>query len=140
MAANFEMVAAVGPQGDISIAPALRALPPGHYSLGVTNDGPQTTASTRLSAQTLDWVAGQKLAQVRVDGPGLYRIRVTDQTYVPRIEVEVLATPPASLASESAALKNTRETILSWMNIHEGWSLHDFLRVYLQSREKVFSN
>jgi hypothetical protein len=134
MAGNFEMVAAVSPQGEISIAPTLRVLPSGQYSLSVTRDGPQAAASTRPSVQPLDWSAGQKVAQVRVGAPGLYRIRVTDQTYVPRIEIEVLATAPASFAPEAAALKDARETILAWMNLHEGWALHDFLRAYLQSR------
>ena len=46
MAGNVEMVAAVSPQGEISIAPALRVLPSGQYSLSVANDG-QTAASSR---------------------------------------------------------------------------------------------
>jgi hypothetical protein len=135
MAGNFEMVEAVSPQGEISIAPALRALPPGQYSLGVSSDGAQAVPASRPAVQPLNWTAGQKIAQMRIAGPGLYRIRVSDQTYVPRIEIEVLATPTASLAAEAAALKDARETILGWMHVHEGWSLHDFLRVYLQSRE-----
>jgi hypothetical protein len=128
MAANVEMVAAVTPQGEISIAPALRVLPSGQYSLTVPNSG-QTAA-----VQTLNWTAGQKLAQVRVGAPGLYRIRVSDQTNVPRIEVEVLATAPDSLATETARLKQLRETIMQWNHIHGGWDLHTFLRVYLESR------
>ncbi len=139
MAGNFEMVSAVNPQGEITIAPALRGLPPGKYALSITNDGPQAAASTRPVAQPLDWTAGQKVAQVRVAGPGVYRIRVSDQAYVPRIEIEVLATSPASLAAEAAALNQTRETILRWSKVHEGWSLHDFLRVYLQSRMRSSS-
>ena len=42
MAGNFEIVAAVNPQGEISIAPVLRVLPPGQYSLSITRDGQQT--------------------------------------------------------------------------------------------------
>jgi hypothetical protein len=134
MAGNFEIVAAVSPQGEISIAPALRVLPPGQYSLSVTSDGQQTSDPTRPAVQPLDWTSAQKPAQVRVSGPGLYRIRVSDPAYVPRIEIEVLATPPASLAAETAALKQARDAILAWSHIHEGWSLHGFLRVYLESR------
>jgi hypothetical protein len=128
MAANVEMVAAVTPQGEISIAPALRVLPSGQYSLTVPNSGQPA------AVQTLNWTAGQKLAQVRVGAPGLYRIRVSDQTNVPRIEVEVLATAPDSLATETARLKQLRETIMQWNHIHGGWDLHTFLRVYLESR------
>jgi hypothetical protein len=131
MAVNSEMVAAVSPPGEISIAPALRVLPSGQYGLRVASDG-QTTAATAPSVQQLDWSAAQKLAQVRVGGPGLYRIRVSDQASVPRFEIEVLATSPASLAAETAGLKLARETILKWT--HEGWPLHGFLRVYLESR------
>jgi hypothetical protein len=134
MAGNFEIVAAVSPQGEISIAPALRVLPPGQYGLSITRDGQQASPSSRPAVQPLDWTSAQKPAQVRVGGPGLYRIRVSDPAYVPRIEIEVLATPPASLAAETAALKQARETILTWSRIHEGWSLHGFLRVYLESR------
>ena len=131
MAINAEMVAAVSPQGEISIAPALRVLPPGQYGLRVATDG-QATRATTPGVQPLDWSAAQKVAQVRVAGPGLYRIRVLDQAYVPRFEIEVLATSPASLAAEAAGLKMARETILQWT--HEGWPLHGFLRVYLESR------
>jgi hypothetical protein len=130
-AVNSEMVAAISPQGEISIAPALRVLPAGQYSLSVARDGASATAS---NTQTLDWSPGQNVAQVRLGGAGLYRIRVSDQTYVPRFEVEVLATSPASLAAETAGLKQARETIRGWSHLHEGWSLHGFLRVYLESR------
>ncbi|MGA7806233.1 hypothetical protein, partial [Bradyrhizobium sp.] len=131
MAVNSEMVAAVSPEGEISIAPALRVLPTGQYGLRVSADG-QTNAATPPSVQPLDWSAAQKTAQVRVGGPGLYGIRVLDQTSVQRLDIEVLATPPASLAAETAGLKMARETTLKWT--HEGWPLHDFLRVYLESR------
>jgi hypothetical protein len=134
MAANVEMVAEVTPQGELSITPALRFLPPGRYSLAVATDSPQAAESTRPAVQPLEWAAGQKLALARVAGPGVYRIRVSDQAYVPRIEIEVLATSPASLPVETAGFKQARETVLGWSHIHEGWSLHDFLRVYLQSR------
>src|SRR3984885_11595598 len=136
MAINAEMVAAVSPQGEISIAPALRVLPSGQYELRVATDG-QTRAATAPSVQPLDWSAAQKVAQVRVGVPGLYRIRVSDQTYVPRFEIEVLATPPASLVAETAGLKMVRETILKWT--HEGWPLHGVLRVYLESRLSAVS-
>jgi hypothetical protein len=133
MAANVETVAAVSPHGEISISPALRVLPSGQYSLTVTNNG-QSAA-----VQPLNWTAGQKLAQVRVGAPGLYRIRVSDQTNVPRIEVEVLATAPGSLTTETARLKQLRETIMQWNHIHGGWDLHTFLRVYLESRAAAVS-
>ncbi len=139
MAGNFEIVAAVNPQGEISIAPVLRVLPPGQYSLSITRDGQQTSPPTRPVVQPLDWASAQEPAQVRVGGPGLYRIRVSDPAFVPRIEIEVLATSPASLAAETAALKQARETILTWSKIHEGWSLHAFLRAYLESRQSASS-
>jgi hypothetical protein len=133
MAVNSEIVAAVNAQGEISIASALRVLPSGHYSLSVSRDEP-TAAAARPSVQTLDWSTAQKKAQVRVGGPGLYRIRVLDQAYVPRFEVEVLATSAASLPGETAGLKQARAAVLDWSRIHGGWSLHGFLRVYLESR------
>ncbi len=134
MASHFEMVAPVSSQGEISIAPALRVLPPGQYSLSVVNVGQQRVASTIPAVQPLNWSSRQPVAQVRVGGAGLYHIRVTDQSYVPRIEVEVLATSPASYPAEAAALKQTRETVLNWSHIQESWPLHPFLRVYLESR------
>ncbi|MGB8538123.1 MAG: hypothetical protein WCD57_17000 [Acidobacteriaceae bacterium] len=131
MAGNFEMVALVSPQGEISMTPALRVLPPGQYSLNVMkNAQPAGTPA----AQTLDWQAGQRIAQVRVGEAGLYRIRVSDQAYIPRIEIEVLAVSPTAYPAEAAGLKQTRETILNWNQIHDGWPLHSLLRVYLESR------
>ncbi len=62
---------------------------------------------------------------------------MSDQASVPRFEIEVLATSPASLAAETAGLKTARETILKWT--HEGWNLHGFLRVYLESRLSALS-
>jgi hypothetical protein len=134
MAGNFEMVAPVSPQGEISIAPALRVLPPGQYSLSVMKEGQQPAASTVPAVQPLDWNPAHPVAQVRVGGAGLYHIRVTDPSYVPRIEIEVLAASPASYPAEAAGLKQTRETILGWSHIQEGWPLHPFLRVYLEAR------
>jgi hypothetical protein len=136
MAINSEMVAAVSAEGEISIAPALRVLPSGQYGLRVSADG-RSTAATPPSVQPLDWSAAQKVAQVRVAGPGLYKIRVSDQTSVARFDIEVLATSTASLAAETAGLKMARETILKWS--HEGWPLHAFLRVYLESRLSALS-
>jgi hypothetical protein len=133
MAGNFELVAPISPQGEVSITPALRVLPAGQYSLSTGRDGQQATESTRPVIQSLDWKPGQPV-QVRVSHPGLYRIRISDQAFVPRIEIELLAAPPASVAAESAALKQVRETILNWSHTHPGWALHPFLRVYLESR------
>jgi hypothetical protein len=137
MAGNFEMVAPVSPQGEISISPALRVLPTGQYSLSVMKEGQPPAASTTPAVQPLDWHSGRPLAQVRVGGVGLYHIRVTDPSYVPRIEIEVLATSPASSLAEATALKQTRETILDWSHTHDGWPLHPFLRVYLESRSNA---
>jgi hypothetical protein len=131
MAGSFEMVTPVSPEGEISIAPALRVLPPGQYTLNLIKDG---QPSATLGAQNLDWQADQAVAQVRVGGTGLYRIPVSDQAYIPRIEVEVLAVSPAAYPAEAAALKQTRETVMNWNHTHEGWPLHSFLRVYLESR------
>ena len=131
MAGNFEMIAPVSPQGEISIAPALRILPPGQYSLNVMKDGQPAAIP---AAETLDWQAGQPAAQVRIGEAGLYRIRVLDQAHILRIEIEVLAVSPTAYPAEAAGLKQTRETLLSWNHIHDGWPLHAFLRVYLESR------
>ena len=133
MAGNFELVAPISPQGEVSITPALRVLPAGQYSLSATGDGQQATDATRPVIQPLDWKPGQPV-QVRVGHPGLYRIRISDQAFVPRIAIELLAAPPASVAAESAALRQVRETILNWSHTHPGWALHTFLRVYLESR------
>ena len=134
MAGHFEMVVPVTPQGEISISPALRVLPPGQYSLSVMNVGQQPAASTIPAVQPLDWNSARPVAQVRVGGVGLYHIRVSDQAYTPRIEIEVLATSLASYPAEAAGLKQTRETVLNWIHTHGGWPLHPFLRVYLESR------
>ncbi len=136
MAGKVEMVADISPLGEVSLALALRVLPSGQYSLNVAKDGSQAVDSSRLAAQPLAWTAGQKMAPVRLPEPGLYRIRVLDQTYVPRLEIEVLTTTAASLAAEAAGLKQARETVMGWNQTRGGWSLHDFLRVYLQAREK----
>ncbi len=133
-AANVEIVAAVDAQGKVAIVPALRVLPSGHYRLEVRGDGPQPAAATASSVQPLDWDPARASAQVRVPSPGLYRITVLDQARVPRIEMELLAPPAGSVASEADGLKKMRLTVVDWSRTHEGWSLHDFLRAYLQSR------
>jgi hypothetical protein len=137
LAGNFEMVAAVSPQGEISISPALRVLPSGQYSLSVMKDGLVSGASTSPAAQPLDWNSAQPIAKARVGETGLYRIRVMDQAYVPRIEVEVLATSPAAYSDEATRLKQVRETVLGWSHTYDGWPLHPFLRVYLESRSNA---
>ena len=134
MAGNFEMVAAIGPEGEISIAPALRVLPAGQYSLSVMKERQAPGPSTTPRVQPLTWNPVQPRAQVQAGAVGLYHIRVSDQAYVPRIEIEVLATSPASYPAESTRVKQTRETILGWSHMQQGWPLHPFLRAYLESR------
>ena len=141
-AANIEMVAALN--GDkVSLASALHVLPAGHYRLEVRWDGPQPRPQSGAmpipSAQPLDWDAAQAAAQVLVPGPGLYRITVVDDSRVPRIDTELLVTSADAVASESEGLKRMRSTVMGWNRVHEGWSLHDFLRAYLQSRAIVSS-
>jgi hypothetical protein len=136
LAANAEIVSPVNPDGQASIAAALRVLPSGQYGLSLTQESPEASAETSWGEQTLDWVAPHGTADVRIPGPGAYRIRVSDTTHEPRIAIEMLATAPASLAKESAGLKQARETIQQWSRTHEGWALHDFLRVYLESRSR----
>lgn len=137
LAAHLEIVSPVTPQGEISIASALRVLPTGRYALALTSDGGHGSGVIDLGKQPLDWAAADGTARVRVPGPGVYRIRVSDVRLEPRIEIEVLATMPGSFAEESAGLKHARETIQEWSHTHEGWPLHDFLRAYLQSRGEV---
>jgi hypothetical protein len=133
-AANVEIVAAVDAQGKVAIVPALRVLPSGHYRFEVRGDSPQPGATTAPSVQPMDWDPARASAQIRVPGPGLYRITVRDEARVPRIEMELLATPAGAVASEADGLKKMRLTVVDWSRTHEGWSLHDFLRAYLQSR------
>ncbi len=133
-AGMVETVAALGAQGKVSIAPALRVLPSGHYRLEVHGDSPQAGAGPAPSVQALDWDSAQGTAQVQVPATGLYRINISDQTHVPRIDVELLVTPASFVASETDGLKQARLTVVDWNRTHEGWSLHDFLRAYLQSR------
>lgn len=137
MAGNVEMVAAMDPLGQVSIVPALRILPSGQYAMTVAEDASVTAAGTKGANQPLVWIAGSKTAPVRVGKPGLYRIRVLDESLIPRLEIEVLATTTASLPAEAAGLKQLRDAILGWNKIYGGWSLHDFLRVYLQARERA---
>jgi hypothetical protein len=138
MAASVEMIAPLGPGNEISIAPALRVLPAGEYSLAVKADGRPTPATSFPAAQALDWKSDSAAAQVRVGGAALYQIRVIDQTRVPRIEIAVLAVPQATYASEASGLKQTRDTIRRWSEAQPGWPLHSFLRVYLESRADAF--
>jgi hypothetical protein len=132
-AANVEIVAALQ-AGSVSLAPALRVLPAGSYKLVVHADGPQPGAAMVLPAQSLDWKPPRATAPVSIAIPGVYRVAVVDQNQVPRIEVELLATPPGLVAPENEALQNARSTVIAWNKAHEGWSLHDFLRAYLQYR------
>jgi hypothetical protein len=132
-AANVEIIAALQ-AGKVSIAPALRVLPAGSYKLVVHPDGPHSSAVMALPAQTLDWNPAQATALVSIATPGVYRVTVVDRNEVPRIEVELLATSPRMVAPEKEALQYARSTVIAWNKTHEGWSLHDFLRAYLQSR------
>lgn len=137
MVSNREFVAARTAEGEVSLAPVLHDLPSGHYMLAVTRDDGQETHSTR---QPLDWPTSREVAPLRVDGVGVYRIRVSDQTGASRIAIELLVTPGASLETEATGLTMTRKTIMQWSTYHPGWSLHDFLRVYLQSRAIALVN
>lgn len=131
LAGNFELVTASTLTHEISLSPSLHDLPFGHYTIVVSNDD---GAETRASTQKLDWLASRPVASVRVEGVGTYRMRIFDQTQALRIEIEVLVAPAAMVDTEVASLAMIRKTIMQWSTVHPGWSLHDFLRAYLQSR------
>jgi hypothetical protein len=132
-AANVEIIAGLD-AGKVSIAPALRVLPAGHYKLVLHADGPRPSDIATYPEQPLDWNPAHATASVSIAIPGLYRIAIVDESNVPRMEIELLATQPAFVAAETDSLKKTRLTVVAWNKVHEGWSLHDFLRAYLQSR------
>jgi hypothetical protein len=138
-ATNVEIIA--GPEaGKISIASALRVLPAGVYKLVVRADSSQADAVAALPAQSLDWRPDKGTASIPIATIGLYRIAVLDESHVSRMEVELLAVPPAKVASENEGLKTMRSTVIAWNKVQPGWSLHDFLRAYLQSRAVAFLN
>jgi hypothetical protein len=97
---------------------------PGNPASEMTRLEPPPMSSTGSAAASAALTASIRAASVPV--------RLSDQAYSQRFDIEVLATSPASLAAETAGLKMARETTLKWT--HEGWPLHDFLRVYLESR------
>ena len=137
MAAKYEVVAPVTPQGEVSIAPALQYLPSGQYSLSLSGEAGPANSPITNAVLPLHWSAGQQTAPVRVGDPGLYRIQVTDEAHVPRIQIEVLATSPGTSQAETERLKQARGTVLHWSHTHPGWPLDAFLRVYLESRLSV---
>ncbi len=138
MVSNREFVAAGTSAGEVSLATVLHDLPSGHYTLAVARDDGHETHST--SSQPLDWLTSREAAPLLVDGVGVYRILVSDQTRAARIEIELLVTPADALETEAASLTMTSKTIMQWSTYHPGWSLHDFLRVYLQSRAIALGN
>lgn len=126
-----EVVAAITASEEISLAPALRDLPSGSYALTVTRDDGRDVPA---APQVLDWDVSRGTASLRIDGVGLYRIRVSDPRKTSRLDIEVLAAPPAAQQREAAGLTTVRKTVQQWSTTNPGWSLHDFLRAYLQSR------
>jgi hypothetical protein len=133
LAAHVETVTSLARPAEVSIASALSVLPAGRYKLTVTDDEP-SSASTMSSTQTMSWTPSHGEARVRVPGAGVYRIRVTDLSAALRMEIEVLVTAKDALARETAGLKDAKAAVLNWSIANKGWSLHDFLRAYLQSR------
>ncbi len=131
MAGRREVVAAITASGEISLAPALHDLPTGRYALAVTRDDGRDVPT---APQALDWEAARGMASLHIGGVGLYRIRVFDQRKTSRLDIEVLVAPPAAQEKEAAGLTTVRKTVLQWSTTQPGWSLHDFLRAYLQSR------
>jgi len=132
LAANVEIVAPMQ-SGEVSIASALAALPSGRYTLTVVDDA-ALPSPVPAPSQPLIWAAPHGEATVRIPGPGVYRMRVADSSSATRMQIEVLATTPALFSTEAAGLKQVRATVRQWSSSHPGWSLHDFLRVYLESR------
>ena len=131
MAGKFEIVAPLQPEGKVSIAVALRDLPAGHYLVTAVRYGQPGDA---VVAQPLWWKKAADQAEVKIATAGVYRIQVNDSNQVPRLDIEALVAPANSVATETAALQQTRKTVLQWSAIQPGWSMHDFLRVYLESR------
>ena len=98
-AGRFEIVAPIEANGQISTATALRDLPAGNYLLAVSRYGQSSDAVTR---QPLLWKKLADRGLVKVEGPGLFRLQVTDASDVLRLDIEVLATPAATRYARSS--------------------------------------
>lgn len=138
MARLSEITSALTPAGEISLAPALRNLPSGSYTYTVRRadaTGEQRVLDGAGAApRRLLWVAPQGMARVPVGKIGAYRIQVTDEAHVMRLDIFALAAPAGAAAAESARLDAARQTLVQWTRVSVGWPRHDFLRVYLEAR------
>ena len=125
--ARDEAAAAPGPGNRIEIGGLAAALSNGEYS------GDLRSFDVRYQEQSGIALAksGRSIA-LRVPGPGLFLLTITDSMKRPRIEF-MIAVAPEQGSSVIKSFQEAHALLTEWREDFFGWPMHDFQRAYLRS-------
>jgi hypothetical protein len=76
--------------------------------------------------------SGRSIA-LKVPGPGLYGLRISDSLGNPRIDFMVAAVPQSEGNRIVSAFQNVHALLKNWIEEYQGWPVHDFQRLYLEA-------
>lgn len=75
--------------------------------------------------------SGRSIA-LKVPGPGLYRMRISDTLGNPRIDFLIAAVPKSEGNRIVSAFQNAHALLKNWIEEYQGWPSHDLQRLYLE--------
>lgn len=125
--AEDETAALTGPENRIEIGGLAAKLQNGRYTYSVRAFG---AAAPSIRDAVLE--KNSPVVTLRVPGPGLFSIRITDALGRPRIDLLVAALS-AHQQFVLRQFQQARSLVAEWNEDYQGWPIHAFERAYLAS-------
>ena len=122
-----EALAQISEDKKVQIGGLASHLPDGHYTYDLQPLDPRSPTQLHLALEKT-----ATSVTFPLPGPGLYKVRITDDLNMPRIDVFIAALAPAQ-GTIQQAFNRAKKLLGDWNDDYYGWPFHDFQRAYLES-------
>jgi Chitobiase/beta-hexosaminidase C-terminal domain len=126
--AHDEVVAELDANNGVEFGGLSASLSNGDYSADLRPLSPTGAPRT-----TIQLHKNGELIAVRLPGPGLYELIVSDSVRGPRIDVLLAAVRRAQGSANLKNFQDAQKLMQEWDDNNQGWPIHDFQRAYLQA-------
>lgn len=126
-AAPEETVAVLNAVNRVHISGLLASLPQGHYAYDLRPLDPASPRQFRVAFEK----TGRSVT-LKLPGPGLYILNISDDSSRPRIDLFLAAIRSAQTA-HFQSFHTAEDLVEQWDGDYAGWPIHELMRAYLQS-------
>lgn len=123
-----EVVAVLTPGGQVNIAGLAASLQHDRYTCRVHS---LTRPAARQPAQTVEKTS--RSLTLKLPGPGLYEVAVSDSLQRPRIHILLAAITPSQAVAIQKPFDQAHALFMDWNEDYQGWPVHRFQRAFLRS-------